>query len=73
MTADAKLSEERVQHAFSKHAHGALVVAVLRMISLATLAVARQLSPFGYSEEHPTARSPAHQLTVPQSYHQTSR
>jgi len=52
--ADAELGEDRVQHTWSKHPHGVLVVATLRMMALAILAVARQLSCLGYSKEHPT-------------------
>ena len=53
-TADAELGEDRVQHTWSKHPHGVLVVAALRMMALAILAVARQLSCLGYTKEHPT-------------------
>jgi len=53
-TADAELGEDRVQHTWSKHPHGVLVVAALRMMALAILAVARQLSCLGYSKEPPT-------------------
>ena len=53
-TADAELGEDRVQHTWSKHPHGVLVVAALRMMALAILAVARQLSCLGYTKEHPS-------------------
>jgi len=53
-TADAELQEDRRQLAWSRHPRGALAVSLLRMMALAIMAVARQLSRLGYSKETPT-------------------
>jgi hypothetical protein len=53
-TADAELSEDRRQLAWSRHPHGTLSVSVVRMIALATLAMARRLSRFGHTLETPS-------------------
>jgi len=53
-TADAELHEDRRQLAWSRHPRGALAVSLLRMMALAILAIARQLSRLGYSQETPT-------------------
>lgn len=53
-TADAEMQEDRRRLAWSRHPNGILVVAVLRMIAIAILAVARRLSRMGYSLETPS-------------------
>lgn len=53
-TADAELGEDRRRLAWSRHPHGVLAVAALRMMALAILAVARRLSRLGYTLETPT-------------------
>lgn len=53
-TADAEMQEDRRRLAWSRHPHGILVVAALRMIAIAILAVARRLSRMGYSRETPS-------------------
>ena len=58
-TADAILQEDRRRLAWSRHPNGVFVVAVLRMMALNILAVARKLSRSGYSKETPTWRQVA--------------
>lgn len=53
-TADAEFQEDRRRLAWSRHPHGLLVVSLLRRIALCVLAVIRQLSRVGYSEETPS-------------------
>jgi len=53
-TADAILQEDRRRLAWSRHPNGVFVVAVLRMIALNILAVARKLSRLGYTKETPS-------------------
>jgi len=53
-TADAELLEDRRRLAWSRHPRGVLVVSALRMMALCILAVARQLSRVGASEETPS-------------------
>jgi len=53
-TADAEMQEDRRRLAWSRHPNGILVVAVLRMVAIAILAMARRLSRMGYSRETPS-------------------
>ena len=53
-TSDAELGEDRRQLFWSRHPHGVLVVTALRMMALAILAVARQMTRLGYSKETPS-------------------
>lgn len=53
-TADAEMQEDRRRLAWSRHPNGILIVAVLRMIAIAILAMARRLSRLGYSRETPS-------------------
>lgn len=53
-TADAELGEDRRRLSWSRHPHGVLAVAALRMMALAILAVARRLSHLGYTRDTPT-------------------
>ena len=52
--ADAELMEDRRQLAWSRHPLGNLAVSALRMMALCILAMARQLSRYGYSAETPS-------------------
>lgn len=58
-TADVELIEDRRRHAWSRHPHGLLIVAILRMIAQNILAVARQLSRLGHTRERPSWRDVA--------------
>jgi hypothetical protein len=58
-TADAILQEDQRRLAWSRHPHGVFVVSALRMMGLNILAVARQLSKLGHSQETPTWRQVA--------------
>lgn len=51
---DAELGEDRRRLAWSRHPVGVLAVAVLRLVALAILAVARRLSRFGHTRETPS-------------------
>lgn len=53
-TVDAELQEDRRRLAWSRHPHGVLAVSALRMMAVAIMAVARQLSRLGYSCETPS-------------------
>jgi predicted transposase YbfD/YdcC len=53
-TADVVLREDRRRLAWSRHPVGVFVVAVLRMMALNILAVARKLSRLGYNHDTPT-------------------
>jgi predicted transposase YbfD/YdcC len=53
-TADVVLNEDRRRLAWSRHPNGVFVIAVIRMIATAILAVARKLSRFGASKQTPT-------------------
>lgn len=53
-SADAEWQEDRRQLAWSRHPNGVLAVSLLQRIGLAILAVVRQLSRIGYSQETPT-------------------
>jgi len=53
-TADAEMREDRRRLAWSRHPNGILVVALLRMIAIAILAMARRLSRMGGSHETPS-------------------
>jgi predicted transposase YbfD/YdcC len=53
-TADAEMHEDQRQLALSRHPHGVLVVAALRMMALAILAITRRMSRMGYSKERPS-------------------
>jgi len=53
-TADAELKEDRRKLAWSRHPTGNLTVSALRMMALCILAVARQLSRLGYTQETPS-------------------
>ncbi len=53
-TADAELQEDRRRLAWSRHPDGALAVSALRMMALAILAVARQMTRIDYSRETPS-------------------
>jgi len=53
-TSDAELGEDRRQLSWSRPPHGVLVVTALRMMALAILAVARQMTRLGYSKETPS-------------------
>ena len=53
-TADAELQEDRRRLSWSRHPNGVLVVALLRMMALAILAVARRLSRMGHTRETPS-------------------
>ena len=53
-TSDAELQEDRRRHSWSRHPNGVLVVALLRMMALCILAVARRLSRMGHTRETPS-------------------
>jgi predicted transposase YbfD/YdcC len=53
-TADAELQEDRRRLSWSRHPNGVLVVALLRMMALSILAVARRLSRMGHTRETPS-------------------
>jgi len=53
-SADVMLQEDRRRLSGSRHPNGVFVVAVLRVVALNILAVARKLSRMGYSEETPS-------------------
>jgi hypothetical protein len=53
-SADAEWQEDRRQLAWSRHPRGVLAVSLLQRMALAILAVVRQLSRYGYSQETPT-------------------
>ncbi len=53
-TSDAELLEDRRRLAWSRNPRGILVVAAVRMMALAILAVARRLSRSGYGKETPS-------------------
>jgi hypothetical protein len=63
-TADAVLQEDRRRLSWSRHPVGVYVVAVLRMMALAILAIARKLSRLGYSRETPTWHQVAEHFTL---------
>ena len=48
------MHEDQRQLALSRHPHGVLVVAALRMMALAILAITRRMSRMGYSKERPS-------------------
>ena len=58
-SADTQFLEDRKRHAWSRHPIGVVVVALLRMIAMNILAVARQLTRNGYSKETPAWRQVA--------------
>jgi hypothetical protein len=49
--ADAELHEDQRRISWSRHPHGVLAAAAVRMMALTILAVCRQMSRFGYSQE----------------------
>ena len=65
-TSDAELLEDRRRLAWSRNPRGILVVAAVRMMALAILAVARRLTHMDYSKETPSWEQVAeHFLLVP--------
>jgi len=58
-SADTHFLEDRRRHAWSRHPVGVVIVALLRMIAMNILAVARRLSRSGYSKETPAWRQVA--------------
>ena len=58
-TADVELMEDRRRHAWSRHPHGTLVVAILRMMAQNILAIARQLSRLAHTRDKPSWRDVA--------------
>jgi hypothetical protein len=58
-SADTQFLEDRRRHAWSRHPAGVVIVALLRMIAMNILAVARRLSRIGYSKETPAWRQVA--------------
>lgn len=58
-SADTQLLEDRRRHAWSRHPTGVVIVALLRMIAINILAVARRLSRIAYSKETPAWRQVA--------------
>lgn len=58
-SADSQFLEDRRRHAWSRHPMGVVIVALLRMIAMNILAVARRLSRIGYSKETPAWRQVA--------------
>ena len=58
-SADTQFLEDRKRHAWSRHPVGIVVVALLRMIAMNILAVARRLSRISYSNETPAWRQVA--------------
>ena len=58
-SADTQFLEDRRRHAWSRHPVGVVIVALLRMITMNILAVARRLSRIGYSKETPAWRQVA--------------
>ena len=53
-SADSEFLEDRRRHAWSRHPAGVVVVALLRMIAINILAVARRQSRMEHSKETPT-------------------
>jgi len=58
-TADVMLNEDRRRLAWSRHPNGVFVVALLRMMALNILAIARKLSRLSHGKETPTWRQVA--------------
>ena len=53
-TCDVELGEDRRKLSWSRHPRGILIVAVVRMIALCILAIARKLSRMAYGKETPS-------------------
>lgn len=63
-SADTQFLEDRRRHAWSRHPIGVVIVALLRMIAMNILAVARRLSRNGYSKETPAWRQVAEHVLL---------